>query len=90
MKASGKITVTLSGGSARQLRRLLEDEAFASPAAAVEEALRFWLQSHSRSGGRTRRAANFMKRAFASPRGVPLGEPYERVELLFDAADAKA
>ena len=96
MKASGKIVVTLSGDPARQVRRLVEDEAFASPSAVMEEALRFWLQSRSRWIGRKRWAAAYITRTFApveapeAPERPIIGEPSERVELMFDAGDAKA
>jgi Arc/MetJ-type ribon-helix-helix transcriptional regulator len=93
MKASGKIVVTLSGDPARQVRRLVEDEAFASPSAVMEEALRFWLQSRSRWVGRKRWAAAYVTRTFAPAEAPPpqsFGEPSERVELMFDAGDAKA
>ena len=90
MKASGKISVTLSGEAARELRRLVEDEGFASAGAVMEEAFRFWLQSRSRWTGRKRWTAAHVTRSFAPALHAPLGEPYERVELLFDAGDAKA
>ena len=86
MKRSDRISVALSPHQLEQLRLIVEAGEFVSTAAAVREALRTWLQRknrHARHAGAVRFAHTLAARQDAP-------EPFERVELLFDAGDAKA
>jgi Arc/MetJ-type ribon-helix-helix transcriptional regulator len=83
MRASGKVSVALSAEQLRQVRHLVDAGEFASASAVMREALRVWLHRRAASAGARARRPN---RTFAENHI----EPFERVELMFDAGDAKA
>lgn len=86
MKRSDRISVGLSPQQRAQLRMMVEAGEFRSSAAAVREAVRTWLQRRSLHAGPlgSIRLARTIKARQETP------EPFERVELMFDAGDAKA
>lgn len=84
MRASGKVSVALSVEQVRQVRQLVESGEFVSAGAVMREALRAWLHRRAASAGARARRPN---RSFEETHRV---EPFERVELMFDAGDAKA
>jgi Arc/MetJ-type ribon-helix-helix transcriptional regulator len=83
MSRSGKISVALPREQLSQLKDVVEAGEYGSAAAAVREAVRAWLH---RRGVRAHAGARFMRSRLE---GLP-PEPAERVELMFDARDAKA
>ena len=88
MSRSGKISVELSAQQVSQLRGIVQDGEFRSAAAVVREAIRTFLHRralHAGSHGAVRFARSLEARHEAHP-----AEVSERVELLFDAGDAKA
>jgi Arc/MetJ-type ribon-helix-helix transcriptional regulator len=88
MKRSGKISVAVPREHLSQIRRAVDGGEFASAAAVVREAVRTWLHRRSLHAGR-HGAAHFT-RSLETRLDTPAPEPVERVELLFDAGDAKA
>jgi Arc/MetJ-type ribon-helix-helix transcriptional regulator len=69
-----------------QLRDIVEAGEYGSAAAVIREALRSFLHRRDvRAGG----GARFARALQARLDGLP-PEPAERVELMFDAGDAKA
>ena len=86
MEASGKFSVTLTADQRRRVWEIVESGDFDTPGAVLREALRAWLEARE-DGERLRP----MPRSFARKRHrPPTPEPFERVDLLFDAHDAKA
>jgi Arc/MetJ-type ribon-helix-helix transcriptional regulator len=88
MSRSGKISVELTPQQLSQVRGIVQGGEFRSAAAVVREALRTFLHRralHAGSHGATRFSRSLEARQEAMP-----GEVSERVELLFDAGDAKA
>jgi Arc/MetJ-type ribon-helix-helix transcriptional regulator len=86
MSRSGKISVALPRQQITQLRDIVEAGEYGSAAAVIREALRSFLHRRDvRAGG----GARFARALQARLDGLP-PEPAERVELLFDAGDAKA
>jgi len=83
MSRSGKISVALPREQLSQLKDVVETGEYGSAAAAVREAVRAWLH---RRGVRAQAVSRFGRARLdgLSP------EPAERVELMFDARDAKA
>jgi Arc/MetJ-type ribon-helix-helix transcriptional regulator len=87
MSRSGKISVALPRHQIAQVRQIVEAGEYTSAASVIREALRSWLQrrtGHAGAHGSTRLSRS-MRDRIASP-----SEPRERVDLLFDATDAKA
>jgi Arc/MetJ-type ribon-helix-helix transcriptional regulator len=82
MSRSGKISVALPREQLTQLKDVVEAGEYGSAAAAVREAVRAWLH---RRGVRAQAGARFIRARIDMP-----PEPAERVELMFDARDAKA
>jgi putative addiction module CopG family antidote len=83
-----KLSVSLTPQQASQIRGVVEAGEFGSAAAVVREALRAWLHRHALHGGE--HSAQRLRRSLEARHELPHAEPCERVELLFDAGDAKA
>jgi Arc/MetJ-type ribon-helix-helix transcriptional regulator len=86
MRRSGKLNIAIPRDQIDQVRRLVDAGEFASSAAVVREALRAFLHRRALHGGphgATRLSRTLQARLEAL-------EPAERVDLLFDAGDAKA
>jgi Arc/MetJ-type ribon-helix-helix transcriptional regulator len=91
MRRTRRISVALTPQQLLQLKAVVEVGEFASSAAVMREALRVWLRGRSLHAGRLG-AARF-SRSLEARRAASAAahiEPAERVELLFDAGDAKA
>jgi Arc/MetJ-type ribon-helix-helix transcriptional regulator len=87
MSRSGKISVELTPQQLSLVRSIVQGGEFRSAAAVVREALRTFLHRralHAGSHGATRFSRSLEARHETLP------EVAERVELLFDAGDAKA
>lgn len=86
-KPGAKVSLSLTPQQHSQIRRVVEAGEFASAAAVVKEALRAWLHKRTlHAGGH---GAERLRRSLEARQDVS-HEPCERVELLFDAGDAKA
>jgi Arc/MetJ-type ribon-helix-helix transcriptional regulator len=85
---SGRLSLSLTPQQLSQVRRLVDAGEFASTAAVVREALRAWLHRRALHGGE--HGAQRLRRSFEARQDFAPAEPCERVELLFDAGDAKA
>jgi Arc/MetJ-type ribon-helix-helix transcriptional regulator len=83
MGRSRRVSLEIATSDLMQVRRAVEAGEFASTAAVMREALRSWLERRSLHGGHLG-VSRFSGSLEA------LAEPCERVELLFDAGDAKA
>ena len=86
MRRLGNLNIAIPRDQIDQVRRLVDAGEFASSAAVVREALRVFLHRralHGGSHGATRLSRTLQARLEAL-------EPAERVDLLFDAGDAKA
>ena len=88
MSRTDKLSVTVPKSQLTQVKSLVDAGEFESAAAVVREALRSWLHRRALYAGR-HGAAGF-KRTLEARRQFAQAEPSERVELLFDAGDAKA
>ncbi len=86
MSRSGKISVALSKQQLSDLRRIVEAGEFASAAEAVREAVRSFLHRRTLYAGP--HGVSRFNRSVEARRDPP--DPVERVDLLFDAGDAKA
>lgn len=86
MRRSSRVSIALPRDQAEHVRRIVEAGEFASSAAVVREALRAFLSRHSLHGGQ-HGSARFGRVVQARLESL---EPAERVDLLFDAGDAKA
>ena len=85
MSRSGKISVALPRQQITQLKDIVDAGEYGSAAAVIREALRSFLHRRDvRAGGLARLSRSLHARLEGAP------EPSERVELLFDAGDAKA
>ena len=87
-KVSAKVSVSLTSHQISQVRRVIDAGEFASAAAVVREALRAWLHRRTLHSGEF--GAERLRRSVESRQDHGHAEPRERVELLFDAGDAKA
>jgi Arc/MetJ-type ribon-helix-helix transcriptional regulator len=87
MSRSGKISVDLTPDQLSQLRRIVGAGEFASAAAIVREAVRSFLHRRALHAGP--HGASHFSRSLEARQDIPT-DPCERVELLFDAGDAKA
>jgi Arc/MetJ-type ribon-helix-helix transcriptional regulator len=86
MRRSGRVNIAIPRDQIEQVRRLVEAGEFASSAAVVREALRAFLHRrtlHAGQLGATRLSRTLQARLESL-------EPAERVDLMFDAGDAKA
>ena len=86
MRRSGKLNIAVPRDQIDQVRRLVDAGEFASSAAVVREALRSFLHRRALHGG-PHGAARLTRTLQARLEAL---EPAERVDLLFDAGDAKA
>jgi Arc/MetJ-type ribon-helix-helix transcriptional regulator len=86
MSRSGKLSIAISRDQIDQMRRLVEAGEFASSGAVVREALRAFLHRRALHGGQ--HTASRLSRTLQAR--LEALEPAERVDLLFDAGDAKA
>jgi Arc/MetJ-type ribon-helix-helix transcriptional regulator len=87
MTASGKISVALTAEELSRIRGIVAAGAFDSPSDVLREALRYWLAERCAD---TRPQSAFGRPFGHRRRGDPPAEIFERVDLLFDAGDAKA
>jgi Arc/MetJ-type ribon-helix-helix transcriptional regulator len=86
MRRSGRVSIAIPREQIEQLRGIVEAGEFASTAAVMREALRAFLHRralHAGQFGATRLSRTLQAR-------LETLEPAERVDLLFDAGDAKA
>ena len=87
MSRSGKISVDLAPDQLTQVRRIVGAGEFASASALLREAVRAFLHRRALHAG-PHGTAHFSRSLEARQ---DLGsDPCERVELMFDAGDAKA
>jgi Arc/MetJ-type ribon-helix-helix transcriptional regulator len=86
MRRSGKLSAVVPREEMEQVRRIVEAGEFASAAAVVREALRAFLDRRALDGGQY--SASRLSRTVRAR--LESLEPFERVDLLFDAGDAKA
>jgi Arc/MetJ-type ribon-helix-helix transcriptional regulator len=87
MSRSGKLSVDLTPEQLSQVRRIVQAGEFGSAAAVMREALKNWLHRRALHAG-PHGAGHFARSLEA--RREALVEISERVELMFDAGDAKA
>ena len=87
MRRSAKISVDLPADQLQQVRHVVEAGEFRSRAEVIREALRAFLHRRSLHAGGHGLAR--LGRSFEAAR-PEAAEPCERVELMFDAGDAKA
>jgi Arc/MetJ-type ribon-helix-helix transcriptional regulator len=83
-----KLSVNLPSDQHAQIQRVVDAGEFVSPAAVVREAVRIWLHRRALHAGA--HGAQRFSRTLEARHELSFGEPAERVELLFDAGDAKA
>jgi Arc/MetJ-type ribon-helix-helix transcriptional regulator len=88
MSRSGKISVELTPQQLSQVRSIIQGGEFRSAASVVREALRTFLHRRALHAG-SHGAARF-SRSLEARHEPHSAETAERVELLFDAGDAKA
>jgi Arc/MetJ-type ribon-helix-helix transcriptional regulator len=86
MRRSGKLSVTVPSDQMDQVRHIVDAGEFASPAAVIREALRAFLHRRAMHAGQL--GATRLSHTIEARLDAP--EPFERVDLLFDAGDAKA
>jgi Arc/MetJ-type ribon-helix-helix transcriptional regulator len=86
MSRSGKISVDLAPDQLTQVRRMVGAGEFASASALLREAVRTFLHRRALHAG-PHGTTHFSRSLEARQ---DLADPCERVELLFDAGDAKA
>jgi Arc/MetJ-type ribon-helix-helix transcriptional regulator len=87
MSRSGKLSVDITPEQLSQVRHIVQAGEFGSAAAVMREALRNWLHRRALHAG-PHGAGHFARSLEA--RHEAHVETSERVELLFDAGDAKA
>jgi Arc/MetJ-type ribon-helix-helix transcriptional regulator len=87
MSRSGKISVELTPQQLAQVRRIVGAGEFGSAAALLREAVRTFLHRRALHAGP--HGASHFSRSIEARQDLP-SDPCERVELLFDAGDAKA
>lgn len=88
MRHTGKLSIAVPTHQLAQVKSLVEAGEFESAGAVVREALRAWLHRRTLYAGR--HGAAGLRRTLEARRQIAQSEPHERVELLFDAGDAKA
>jgi Arc/MetJ-type ribon-helix-helix transcriptional regulator len=87
MSRSGKISIELTPQQVSQVRRIVGAGEFASASALLREAVRAFLHRRALHGGPY--SAGRFSRSLEARQDLT-ADPCERVELLFDAGDAKA
>jgi Arc/MetJ-type ribon-helix-helix transcriptional regulator len=87
MSRSGKISVELTAQQLAQVRRIVGAGEFGSASALLREAVRGFLHRRALHAGP--HGASHFSQSLELRQDVA-ADPCERVELLFDAADAKA
>ncbi len=87
MSRSGKISVDLTPDQLSQVCRIVGGGEFGSASALLREALRTFLHRRALHGGL--HGAGRFSRSLEARQDLA-ADPCERVELLFDAGDAKA
>jgi Arc/MetJ-type ribon-helix-helix transcriptional regulator len=87
MSRSGKISVELTPDQLALVRRIVGAGEFASASALLREAVRTFLHRRALHGGP--HGASHFSRSLEARQDLA-ADPCERVELLFDAGDAKA
>ncbi|HLY78336.1 MAG TPA: ribbon-helix-helix domain-containing protein [Caulobacteraceae bacterium] len=87
MSRSGKISVDLTPDQLSQVRRIVGAGEFASASAFLREAVRAFLHRRALHAGP--HGATHFSRSLEARQDLA-ADPCERVELLFDAGDAKA
>jgi len=88
MRRFAKIAVSLSAEQLAQVRRVIDAGEFRSAADVMREALRSFLDRRRQHAGPP--GAQRFSRSLRARSIPPVGEAAERVELMFDAGDAKA
>jgi Arc/MetJ-type ribon-helix-helix transcriptional regulator len=88
MSRSGKVSVELTPQQLSEVRRMVQAGEFASASALLREAVRTFLHRRALHGGS--HVAGRFSRALEARHEAQSAEVSERVELLFDARDAKA
>jgi Arc/MetJ-type ribon-helix-helix transcriptional regulator len=88
MSRSGRLTIAIPRQQLAQLQQIVDSGEHASAAAVVREALRAWLHRHALHAGP--HGAARLKQTVQDRLAAMPAEPFERVDLLFDAGDAKA
>ena len=86
MRRSGRVSIAIPREQIEQLRAIVEAGEFASTAAVMREALRAFLHRRALHAGQF--GASRLSRTLQSR--LESLEPAERVDLMFDAGDAKA
>ena len=86
MRRSGRVSIAIPREQIEQVRHIVEAGEFRSSAAVVREALRAFLHRRTLHAGQ-HGTARLVRTLQARLESV---EPAERVDLLFDAGDAKA
>jgi len=86
MRRSGRVSIAIPRDEIEQVRGIVEAGEFASTAAVMREALRAFLHRRALHAGQFG-AARLSRTLQARLESL---EPAERVDLLFDAGDAKA
>lgn len=88
MRRFAKIAVSVPAEQLAHVRRIIDAGEFRSAADVMREALRSFLDRRRMHAGEL--GARRFSRSLRSRVVQPVGEVAERVELLFDAGDAKA
>ena len=88
MKRATRISVDLPADHLQQVHVAVESGEFRSRAHVIREAVRAWLHRRALHAGR--HGLDRFSRSFEARREAPPAETSERVELMFDAGDAKA
>ena len=86
MRRSGRVSIAIPREQIEQVRHIVEAGEFRSSAAVVREALRAFLHRRALHAGQL--GASRLSRSLQAR--LESLEPAERVDLLFDAGDAKA
>jgi len=86
MRRSSRVSIAIPQDQIDQVRRIVEAGEFATSAAVIREALRAFLHRRTLHAGQ-HGSARFSR---AVQEHLQSLEPAERVDLLFDAGDAKA
>jgi Arc/MetJ-type ribon-helix-helix transcriptional regulator len=88
LSRSGKISVALPPQHISQLRRMVDAGEYGSTAEVIREAVKTFLQRRALHAGSLGLAR--LKRSLRERQPEAFSDPVERVDLLFDAGDAKA
>ena len=88
MRRVTRISIGLPPDQLQQVHGAVESGEFRSRAQVIREAVRAWLHRRALHAGR--HGLDRFSRSFEARRDPPPAETSERVELMFDAGDAKA